>query len=433
MIGAGILTTSGYTLHDTGNPPALLGLWVLGGVLALCGALTIAELATALPRSGGDYVFVREGFGRGAGFVSGWATFTLGFAAPTAVIAHLALTYLTTPYGAELAAALPAWAAANVVPIGATLLILFVGVVHCLGHRHSAGLQLAATATTAAVLLVIAVGGLLVGNGDWGHFAAGGWPPRSQWGPLAVGLIYVCYAYAGWNAAGYLAGEIRDPARLLPRCLVGGTLTVLVLYLLVNVAYVYALDPADLRAMKKDDTKQVAELATRALFGPAVAGVIAATLGLCLVAAVSAYVLTGSRVAYAMARDGFFPGFAARLHATRRTPVPATLTLAGLAAAMVWFGTFEELLNYAAVGLAALTGLTVASVFVVRRRPDLPHPFRMPLYPLPPVAFLVLTVGTIAHILTDPENRGPALWSLATLLLGLPISLLFPGRKDPAR
>src|SRR5215218_1470903 len=107
MIGAGILTTSGFTLRDTGNPAALLALWAVGGVLALCGAVTVAEIATALPRSGGDYIFVREAFGRGAGFVSGWATFTLGFAAPTAVVAHLALTYLTSPYAPALAAALP--------------------------------------------------------------------------------------------------------------------------------------------------------------------------------------------------------------------------------------------------------------------------------------------------------------------------------------
>ncbi len=119
MVGAGILTTSGAILRETGNPGALLALWALGGALALCGAVTVAELATTLPRSGGDYVFVRAAFGRGAGFVSGWATFALGFAAPTAVVAHLALTYLTAPYAAALAECLPHWAAAHLVPLGA--------------------------------------------------------------------------------------------------------------------------------------------------------------------------------------------------------------------------------------------------------------------------------------------------------------------------
>jgi APA family basic amino acid/polyamine antiporter len=428
MIGAGILTTSGFILRDTGNPTALLALWTLGGLIALCGAVTVAELATALPRSGGDYVFVREAFGRGAGFVSGWATFTLGFAAPTAVVAHLALTYLTRPYETTLAAALPTWAATSIVPIGATILILTVGVTHTLGHRHSSRLQLGATVITACILLGIAVGGVLFGRGDWNHFSAGTWPTAAQWPALSIGLIYVAYAYAGWNGAAYLAGEIRDPARTLPRCLVSGAATVIILYLLVNVAYVYALDPAAMTGKSTDEVQPVAELAIGVLFGPEAARIAAAALGLCLVAAVSAFLLTGSRVAFAMARDGVFPGFAARLHPTRGTPAPAILTLTVVAAALVWAGSFDELLGYASVGLAALTGLTVASVFAIRRRADLPHPYRLPLYPIPPLAFLILTVVTIGYALADEKNRVPGLLSLATLLIGIPLSRLVTDR-----
>jgi APA family basic amino acid/polyamine antiporter len=426
MIGAGILTTSGELLRQTGNPGAVLALWAVGGVLALCGALAIAELATALPKSGGDYVFVRAAFGRGAGFVSGWATFTLGFAAPVAVVAHLALTYLTAPFAADLADLLPAWAAGHVVQIGATLLILAVGVTHSLGHEHSSWLQTLATVVTAAVLLAIAAGGIVFGRGDWGHLSAAAWPPAGQWPALAGGLVYVSYAYAGWNGAGYLAGEIRDPARTLPRCLVGGTLTVTALYLLVNLAYVFALDPAAMTARPESEVRPVAELAVRSLFGDAAARVVAVALGLCLVATVSAFVLTGPRVAFAMARDGAFPAFAGRLHATRHTPIPATLTLTLASAALVWAGSFLELLDYASVGLVALTGLTVASVFPLRRRADLPHPYRMPLYPLPPLAFLVLTVLTIGYALAREDSRIPGLLSLATLLVGIPLSRLLP-------
>src|SRR5439155_20095671 len=137
------------------------GLWALGGVLALCGAVTVAELATTLPRSGGDYVFVREAFGRGAGFVSGWATVTLGFAAPTAVVALLALRYLTAPYRDVL----PDW----LTQLGATALILGIGLIHTLGHTHSSRLQVIATVVTAAVLVGLAAGGVCCGRGDWGH------------------------------------------------------------------------------------------------------------------------------------------------------------------------------------------------------------------------------------------------------------------------
>lgn len=429
MIGAGILSTSGFTLQATGNPTALLALWAVGGVLALCGAVTVAELATTLPRSGGDYVFVRAGFGRGAAIVCGWATFTLGFAAPTAVIALLASSYLWSPFQAQLAA-LPTWAAGAAVPIGATVLVLGTAAFHTLGHKQSAVFQIAATAVKAAVLVGLAVGGLLFGRGDWNHLNAGGWPTGDQWPALAVGLIYVGYAYAGWNAAAYVAGEIRDPSRLLPRCLIGGTATVVVLYLLVNLAYVYALDPVAMTRKSFGEVEKVAELATAALFGPEAAVAVALALGVSLLASVSAYVLTGPRVAYAMARDGAFPAFAGRLHPTRATPVWATFTQAAAAVGLIWSGSFLEVLNYTTVGLAALMGLTVASVFPLRRRPDLAHPFRVPLYPLPPLLFLALTAWTVTYAVFEERTRVPALLSLGTLLLGIPLARLIP---DPAK
>lgn len=434
MIGAGILTTSGIILRDTGNPAALLGLWALGGILALCGAVTVAELATKLPHSGGDYVFVREGFGRGAGFVSGWATFTLGFAAPTAVIAILAVNYFVAPYSDTLTAILPGWAAARIAPLGATIIIISVGVIHTLGHRQSSSLQLIATALTACVLLGLGLGGILFGNGNWNNLSVGGWPTATQWPVLSLGLIYVCYAYAGWNGAAYLAGEIRDPARTLPRCLIGGAATVMVLYLLVNVAYVYALDPEAMKQKTEDEVRPVAELAVRALFGETAARVVAVALGLSLLAAVSAYILTGPRVAYAMARDGMFPGFAGRLHPMRQTPAAAVLSQTFAAAALVWAGSFRELLDYASVGLAVLTGLTIASVFPLRRRADLPQPYRLPLFPLPPLMFLVLTAWTVGYtvhkeIFVDEKMPGPALLSLATLLIGIPLSRLVTERS----
>jgi APA family basic amino acid/polyamine antiporter len=433
MIGAGILTTSGFILRDTGNAAALLGLWALGGLLALCGAVTIAELATKLPHSGGDYVFVREGFGRGAGFVSGWATFTLGFAAPTAVIAVLAVEYLTRPYATELTALLPAWAAAHLVPLGASAIILAVGLIHTLGHHHSSGLQFAATATTGCVLVGIAVGGVLFGAGDWKHVSDSSCPTGSQWPALSIGLIYVCYAYAGWNGAAYLAGEIRDPVRTLPRCLIGGAATVMVLYLLVNLAYVYALDPGAMARKSDDEVRPVAKLAVAVLFGETAARVIAVALGLTLLAAVSAYILTGPRVAYAMARDGMFPAFAGRLHPTRETPAAAVLTQTLVAGALVWVGSFHELLDYASVGLVALTGLTIASVFPLRRRADLPPGYRLPLYPLPPLTFLVLAAWTVGYtlykeVVLDGKFPGPALLSLVTLFVGVPISRLMAER-----
>ncbi|MFO0797283.1 MAG: amino acid permease [Gemmataceae bacterium] len=425
MIGAGILSSSGYTLRDTGNPAGLLAVWALGGVLAVCGALTVAELATTLPRSGGDYVYVRAAFGRGTGVVAGWAGFALGFAAPTALIAHMALAHLIGPFAASVSGVFPWWNTDVAVKAGATALVAAVAVGHTLGHRHSAWLQTGATLLTVAVLLALSVGGLLFGRGSWTHFEQGGWPRDESWPALAIGLIYVGYAYAGWNGAAYIAGELRDPARSLPRCLVGGAVTVTGLYLLVNVAYVYALDPAGMTTRPRADVERVAELAAAALFGSELARVTSAVLGLSLTAAVSAYLLTGPRVAYAMARDGAFPAYAGRLHPVRATPAAATLTQAALAVGLLWSGTFEQLLSYTTVGLAALTGLTIASVFPLRRA-ALPRPYRLPLYPLPPLAFLVLTAWTVGYAVYDDKTRAPALWGLATIAVGVPLARLLP-------
>ncbi len=440
MIGAGILTTSGFTLHDTGNPTAMLALWVVGGLLALCGAVTVAELATALPRSGGDYVFVREAYGHGAAIVSGWATYVIGFAAPTAVVSHLAVAYLTSPFVPQLAESSgrsPEEVRHLVVPLGATLFIIGVAAIHILGARQSSWFQITATTVKASILVGIALGGILFGRGDWNHLSAGFVPTETkQWAPLAIGLIYVMYTYSGWNGAIYIAGEIRNPTRLLPLCLIGGTVTVIALYLLVNLAYVFALDPAALTQAKFEDFSQIARIAVEALFGKEASNVVAVALGLSLVASFSAYTLVGPRVAYAMARDGAFPGYAARLHSTRQTPVWATLTQVAIAIGLLWSGTFQELLDYTSVGLAAVTGLTVAAIFPIRRRADLPHPYKMPLYPLPPILFLLLIAWTIGYTLFSElfkdgqlQRPGPAAYSLLTLLVGIPLAYLIPTQK----
>jgi APA family basic amino acid/polyamine antiporter len=170
-------------------------------------------------------------------------------------------------------------------------------------------------------------------------------------------------------------------------------------------------------------------LAAEALFGRSAADLIAAILGLTLVASVSAYLLTGPRVAFAMARDRMFPVFAGKLHPKRGTTAAATLTQAILAAALVWTGSSADLLAYAAVGLAVLAGLTVASIFPLRRRRDLSALYRLPLYPLPPLIYLGFTAWTVAGMVIDPDNRTAALLSIGTLLLGIPIYLLV---REPA-
>jgi APA family basic amino acid/polyamine antiporter len=427
MIGAGILVTSGYTLQATGNAVALLGLWIVGGVMALCGAITTAEMATSLPQAGGDYLFVREGFGRGAGFVAGWATFVLGFCGPTALVALIAVSYLTSPFAEHLAAIFPTWASQYIIPSGATILIAGVTAAHCLGQRESGRFQVAVTMVKVALLLGLGAGGLAFGTGNWGHLRVGTWPTSTQWPALATGLIYVGYAYSGWNGAGYLAGEMREPSKFLPRALIAGTLSVTLLYILVNVAYLYALDPAETRSPA--EVEKVAELAVSRLFGPRAASLFAVLIGLSLVASVSAFVLTGPRVTFAMARDGCFPSLAGALHASRGIPIWATVTMGATSALLVWSGSFLQLLDYTSVGVAAVSGLTISSVFPLRWRHDLARPYRLPLFPIPPLIYLGLVAWTIVQQLLQPKQFLSAALSLATLLAGIPLASVFLRRS----
>ncbi|PQO39160.1 hypothetical protein C5Y96_04670 [Blastopirellula marina] len=437
MVGAGILTSSGFTLHDTANPAALMVIWVLGGLLALCGTVTIAELATMLPRAGSDYLFVREAFGREAGIVVGWATFVLGFAAPTAVVARLSANYLSIPMIEHFDLGL---AAPYLEPGLATLFVTILMTIHCLGHRESSGLQVLSTLVKIFLLVSLVVIGLSFGQGDWGHFAASHVPDSSEFFTLGIGLIYVSYAYTGWNAAAYVAGEVRDPERLLPRSLIAGCASVMGLYLLVNLTYVFALDPQEMTQLSIPEVIPVAQLAAKKLFGSQVADVVSILLGLGMLASVSAYMLSGPRIAFAMANDGAFPRFASRLHDRRQTPVAAIIAQGLVAIGMVWAGPFLAILNYTAIGLAVVSGLVVASIFPLRHREDLPHPYRLPLYPLPPVLYLALMGWIVATGLLqdvqglqlDEPKLPTTMLSLLTILLGLPVAYFLARRSRPA-
>ena len=425
MIGAGILTSPGYTLKETGNPAGLMAIWVLGGIVALCGALCVAEMATALPHVGGDYVFVREAFGREAGAVAGWATFILGFAAPTAVVARLSANYLCAPFAPFLVENMPEWLWSMREPLVATGFIALISVVHCLGASESAWFQGITTLAKVIMLLGLAVAGLFLGKGDWNHFSAGHWPRGEEWSSLASGLAYVGYAYAGWNGAGYLAGEIRDPRRQLPRALVGGCAGVMAIYLILNVFYIRALDPLTVMGLPFEQASRIAEIASRESLGDRVAGVVAILFGAGLIASASAYLLTGPRVVVAMARDGAFPAFAGTLLRGRETPAIATSCQAVVSIACCWSGSFLELLDYTSVGLTAVMAMVVASLFPLRRRTDLAPAFRVPWHPIPALLLLGLSGWTIVVMVVNPARHIPSVLSLCTIGLGILVARWF--------
>jgi APA family basic amino acid/polyamine antiporter len=427
MVGVGVLTTSGFTVYFVGSNQLMLCLWVLGGVIAICGALTQAELSASLPRTGGDYVFLLEAYGPLAAFLSGWVSFLIGFAGPLAAMANASATYLLAPLGLDEPSA--GLATRGV----ATLTIVVLTLIHCRGRHWSIPVQGWTTAIKLVVLALFVAAGIAAG---WSHRAnlADRVPiDTGRVEAMLFSLVYIYYAYTGWNAASYLAGEIGDPQRRLPRAILLGTGVVVLLYLGLNVVFGFALSAADIQGLVKDPTKDldrlkpIAQLAAQRLFRPGLANPFSVVVGLILISSVSAYILTGPRVVHAMAQAGQFPAFAGRLTVRHQTPAIATVLQSSWALVLLWSGSFEKIVVYSSVGLALLTMLTISSVYVLRwRHPDWPRPFRTPGYPVVPAVFLTMTAALTAAAFS--ERPWESLGALGTILLGVPFYYIWKSR-----
>jgi len=432
MVGVGVLTTSGYTMAQVGSNEYMLGLWVVGGVIAACGALTLAELSAALPHTGGDYVYLYHAYGPLAAFLSGWASFLVGFSGPSAASAFASAKYLLAPLGLEGSHAVV------IQRVVATTAILIFAVIHVSGRERTAQVQGWITGLKLAVLGLLIVVGLVVG---WPH-NANLHDPKPVSGSLVVtmmfSLVYIYYAYTGWNGASYLAGEIRDAQKVLPRAILIGTALVMVIYLGVNAVYALALPVAAVQDMVNDPgNKQgldvvapIAEIASRQLFGPRWSTPLSVVIGLMLLSTLSVYLLLGPRVIYAMARAGQFPAMAARLTPRAGTPAVATAFQVGMTLVLLWTGSFESIVVYASVGLSIFSMLAMSSIFVLRwKMPDLPRPFRTPGYPLTPAVYLGLTsLLTGAAFYQRPQVSAA---SLGSILAGIPFYYLWKRATSP--
>ncbi len=421
-VGSGIFTTTGFLARDIGDPAWILLVWAGGGALALAGAMSYAELGASMPRVGGEYVYLRHAFGPLVGFLSGWTSFTIGFGAAIAAaavgFAHYLLVLLP-----ESGSVLPR----SPVALAIALVWLLTGV-HALGVERGGSFQRVVTIGKIGALVVVIAVALALGSGDWSHFgsrAANG-PPRV--GSAAVGLVFVLYSFSGWNAAAYIAGEIRRPERDLPRAMIGGTIFITLLYLAVNVMYFYALPVAALAA---EPVLPVAEKAVSALLGPAAATAVSAVLCLSIAGAVSSMIWAGPRVYQAMAQDGEAPRILARTSESG-APVHATLLQSAWITVLLLSGTFEQLVIYSGFALALFSALAVASLIALRRRePERPRPFRVPAYPWVPLAFIAASLWIAAYALV--ERPFESLLSGATVLAGIPVWWIWRGSRSATR
>ncbi len=420
MIGTGIFTTTGLMLARLESGWMVLLCWLLGGMVALAGALSYAELATMMPHAGAEYVYLREIYGQPAAFLTGWTSFFVGFSAPIAASAVACAAYLTS------AGLLPGtWLAQKGTAAG---IVVALTALHYCGVQRGARAQNILTGLNLVVLVGLVLLGFLAGRGSWqflrssSDFWARGHPTQ-----LGVALLWAMFAYSGWNASAYLAEEVQRPARTLPRSLLLGTLAVTLVYLLVNLLLFYAAPPAALRGVVA-----VGEVAARRLVSAQAASWLAVLISLALISAVSAFVFIGPRVYYAMARDGLFFRFAARIHPRFETPGFSIAAQGLCAVLMILTGTFEQLLTYIGFALGIFPWMAVAGVLLLRRRqPARERPYPVWGYPLVPTFYLV----AMAYILSvSLLNRPlPALLALLTVASGLPVYWLTVRQKRSAR
>ena len=424
VIGGGILFTPPQVAASVPSAPLFLLIWLAGGLLAFAGALAYAELAALTPRAGGEYVYLRRAFGPAAAFLTGWTSFVAGFTGAIATSAVVFAFYLGrfVPWAADGAAylTLPLVPGALVLTVSpktltAIALIGLMAAVHIRGVGPGrivgnvlAGLKVAALVTFVTLAVGFGAGAPMNLVSEAGGVHAGGW---------LLALIPVMFTYSGWNAASYVAEEIRDPGRNVPRALALGTAAVAALYLALNAIYLYVWPVGELAGIRGSVLDVVAER----LLGGVAGNVMGIVALISLSASISAMTFAGPRVYFAMARDGAFLPAAGRIHPRYRTPAAAIVAQAVWSALLVLAGdATDALVNYTGFALVLFSGIAVLSLFVLRvREPDAPRPFRAWGYPWLPGLYLAISAGILINgLVTQP---GPTGTGLLIILAGLPL------------
>jgi basic amino acid/polyamine antiporter, APA family len=430
MVGTGIFTTSGFIIAELGNPNTMLAAWVVGGVFALCGALCYGELGAMFPKAGGEYVFLREAFGKGIAFLSGWISLIVGFSAPiaAAAIAFAGYCFRVAPISASIEYTMSFFGVRILTLSPVTLLavaaIIAVSLIHYHSLRLGTGVQNGLTLFKISFILALVVGGLFMGHGSTAHFSADLDVSSVFQDKFAVSLIFIAFAYSGWNAAAYLGGEIQNPGSNIPLALFVGTLVVTGLYVALNVVYVYALP-----VQQMSGVMEVGAESAIALFGPHISRYFSAAIAVGLLSVLSAMVMTGPRVYYAMAKDRVFFERLGKVDRLHRTPAHAIFLQGAVAIAMALTASFDKLLIYIGFTLSLCAIATVAGLMVLRiTQPGAKRPYRTLGYPLTPALFMA---GNLWIVFFSLKSRPVAsLFGLATIGAGICVYWYFNFRKN---
>jgi len=418
-IGSGIFRVPAVVAGEIGDPTAFLIAWTVGGAVALTGALTIAELCAAYPRSGGIYVFLREAFGPGTAFLFGWAELLVIRPASYGAIAITSSSYFLRVMGVDGAVAVAGLPVSYEQLLGAGL-IGVVGMVNYRGIQWGAVLQNVSTLFKVAALVLLVVIGFAFGERLVG---GGGGEATVRLSPFLVAMIAILWAYDGWADISFIAGEVRDPQRVLPKALVVGTVTIVALYLAANLVYLYLIPIGD---MPMADL--IAADVARLVVGPVGVTLVGAAVAVSTFGTLNGSMMTAPRIFYALAEDRLFFRAIARVDPATRTPTAAIVLAVGLGMGFVLVRTFAQLANQFVIGIWPFYALAVLAVFILRRRrPDLERPYRVWGFPVVPIVFLVASVFLLGNYLVAEPLAFTV--NVAVILAGLPIYAVWRSRR----
>jgi basic amino acid/polyamine antiporter, APA family len=426
MVGAGIFTTSGLLMAGLHDPLIMMILWTVGGLIAICGALSYGELGAAMPEAGGEYLFLSKLYSPLFGFLSGWVSFMVGFSAPIAASAlgfsqYFCRAFNVLPASLDKAGILNPAMTGKLLAVSIILIFTFI---HYRGIKYGARIQNVLTILKIALIMTLLIAGFSSGKGEMSNLSKGGniAPGISGWKTIGLSLMWIMFAYSGWNASTYLGSEIKNPSKILPRSLLYGTVIVIVLYLGINLLYVYGIDP---EAMK--GVISVGGLAMGNLFGKSADILFSLLIAFALFSSLSAFIIIGPRVYYSMAKDGLFFKSAGTIHKKYLVPSNSILLQCMIAVVMVLSGTFEQVLTYMGFALGIFPILTVFSV--VKLRKENPDAIRMPGYPYTQIIFIL--TGLLILGLSYAERPLESSIAALTVIAGIPAYYIFKKRINP--
>ena len=416
MIGAGIFTTSGLLLAQLHDPLLLVLLWVIGGAIALSGALSYGELGARFPNSGGDYAFLTRLFSPLAGFLSGWVSFLVGFSAPVAASSLAFSEYVIRTLPEDV---LPPQLDITKKIIAVGIILVFT-LIHYFGLRSGSRVQNVLTSVKIGLILILIVTGFAFGEGSFEHFQIqkGDAIPGVNLKTMGLALMWILFAYTGWNASTYVGSEVHNPVKNIPRSLITGTFAVTAIYLLLNILYVYAVPPGEMEGVIS-----IGGLTANKLFNRSLDQVFSLFIALILLSAISVLIIIGPRVYYAMAQSGHFFGLARKINRSR-VPGISILMQSGLAIIYVMSGTFEQIITFLSFSLGIFPILAVIGVFKLRIKGQ--TVLKVPGYPILP-AFFILS-SSMVLILAFLERPVESSISIGVILAGIPAYYWLTGR-----